>query len=210
MEETGVRKCHSVTAGTARVIRRGGIGRYHWLRVEPRLKVILLSSTMAVLGACAFTGTSGGSLDSAGNTVQRTRAVASQSVVASQTVDECFAWDIACRLEQPVWLVAGPGDRGHEGSAGGGTSGSGPGGSGPGDSGTSDSGPGGSGPGDSGSDTGSDTGSGTGSGSDTGTDTGTETDGKENKGLGNGDENKDSADNGAGNTDPDNPGKGGG
>ena len=141
MEETGVRKCHSVTARTARVIRRDVIGRYHWLRVEPRLKVILLSSTMAVLGACAFTGTSGGSLDSAGNTAQRT------GPAASQTVDECLAWDIACRLEQPVWLVAGPGGSGPGGS---GPGGSGPGGSGPGDSGPGDSSPGDSGKGNNG------------------------------------------------------------
>ncbi len=147
MEETGVRKCHSVTAGTARVIRRGGIGRYHWLRVEPRLKVILLSSTMAVLGACAFTGTSGGSLDSAGNTAQRT------GPAASQTVDECLPWDIACRLEQPVWFVAGPGDGGNEGGAGGGTSGSTDTGTGPGsDTGTDtgNSGKGNNGPGNGG------------------------------------------------------------
>ncbi len=141
MEETGVRKCHSVTARTARVIRRGVIGRYHWLRVEPRLKVILLSSTMAVLGACAFTGTSGGSLDSAGNTAQRT------GPAASQTVDECLPWDIACRLEQPVGTVsgepsAGPGDGGNEGGAGGGPGGSGPGDSDPGDSGKGNNGPG--------------------------------------------------------------------
>ena len=140
MEQTGVRKGHSVAARTARVIRRDVIGRYHWLRVEPRLKVILLSSTMAVLGACAFTGTSGGSLDSAGNTAQWT------GPAASQTIDECLAWDLACREEQTALLVVGPGDLGNEGGAGGGTSGST----------------------DTGTDTGSDTGGSDTGGSDTG------------------------------------------
>ena len=123
MEETGVRKCHSVTALTARVIRRGVIGRYHWLRFEPSLKVILLSCTVGVVSLIAgCAGTSGPSQDNAVNSTQRAGSM------ASQAVDECLAWDIACRLEQPVWLVAGPGDRGNEGGAGG-PSGSGPSGS---------------------------------------------------------------------------------
>ena len=74
---------------------------------------------MAVLGACALTGTSGGSLDSAENTAQQTRAMASQSrAMASQSIDECLPrdtfWDDrACLLEHSAeWRLAGPGDRG--------------------------------------------------------------------------------------------------
>ena len=60
MDETGVRTRHSVTARTARVFRRDVIGRYHWLRVKPRLKAILLSCAVGVLGPVAvFAGAAG-------------------------------------------------------------------------------------------------------------------------------------------------------
>ena len=116
MEETGVRKYHAVTARTASFIGRDVIGRCCGLGYEQRLKAILLSCSVSVFGSiAAFAGAPGPSHDNAAATTQRT------GPAASQTVDECLAWDIACRLEQPVWLVAGPGDRGHEGGAGGGT-----------------------------------------------------------------------------------------
>ena len=181
MEETGVRKYHAVTARTASFIGRDVIGRCCGLGYEQRLKAILLSCSVSVFGSiAAFAGAPGPSHDNAAATTQRT------GPAASQTVDECLAWDIACRLEQPVWLVAGPGDRGHEGGAGGGT------------------------------DTGAETGTSDGGTSDGGTSDGGSDDGgggaggRDNKGLGNGDENDDSSDNGSGNTDGDNPGKGGG
>ncbi len=175
MEETGVRKYHAVTARTASFIGRDVIGRYCGLGYEQRLKAILLSCSVSVFGSiAAFAGAPGPSHDNAAATTQRT------GPAASQTVDECLAWDIACRLEQPVWLVAGPGDRGHEGGAGGGT------------------------------DTGAETGTSDGGTSDGGSDGGGDDGGRDNKGLGNGDENDGSSDNGSGNTDDDNPGKGGG
>ena len=128
MNETGVRKCHSVTARTARVFRRDVIGRYHWLRFEPRLKVILLSCAVGVLGpVVAFAGAAGHFHGSAVNSTQPTGSV------ASQTVDECLAvppplvppWDIGCLLERPVGTVAdgppsGSDDRGGGGDTGGG------------------------------------------------------------------------------------------
>ncbi len=81
MEQTGVRKCHSVTARTARVIRRDVIGRYHWLRFEPRLKVILLSCTLGVVSLIAgCAGTSGPSQDNAADSTQRTGLAANQTV----------------------------------------------------------------------------------------------------------------------------------
>ncbi len=110
MEETGVRKYHAVTARTASFIGRDVIGRYCGLGYEQRLKAILLSCSVSVFGSiAAFAGAPGPSHDNAAATTQRT------GPAASQTVDECLAWDIACRREQPVWLVAGPGDRGHDG-----------------------------------------------------------------------------------------------
>ncbi len=185
MEETGVRKYHAVTARTASFIGRDVIGRCCGLGYEQRLKAILLSCSVSVFGSiAAFAGAPGPSHDNAAATTQRT------GPAASQTVDECLAWDIACRLEQPVWLVAGPGDRGHEGGAGGGTDTGA-------ETGTSDGGA---------SDGGSDGGTSDGGSDDGGGDDG----GRDNKGLGNGDENDDSSDNGSGNTDGDNPGKGGG
>ena len=200
MEETGVRKYHAVTARTASFIGRDVIGRCCGLGYKQRLKAILLSCTVGVVSLIAgCAGAPGPSHDNAAATTQRT------GPAASQTVDECLAWDIACRREQPVWLVAGPGDRGHEGGAGG-PSDSGPSGSGPSGSGPSDSGPGGSGPGGP-SDSGpSNSGPGDSGPSGSGPDDG----GRDNKGLGNGDENDGSSDNGSGNTDDDNPGKGGG
>jgi hypothetical protein len=212
MEETGVRKYHAVTARTASFIGRDVIGRYCGLGYEQRLKAILLSCSVSVFGSiAAFAGAPGPSHDNAAATTQRT------GPAASQTVDECLAWDIACRLEQPVWLVAGPGDRGHEGGAGGGTDTGA-------ETGTSDDGTSDGGTGDGGHDGGtSDGGTSDGGTSDGGTSDGGTSDGggddgggddggggRDNKGLGNGDENDDSSDNGSGNTDDDNPGKGGG
>jgi hypothetical protein len=197
MEETGVRKYHAVTARTASFIGRDVIGRYCGLGYEQRLKAILLSCSVSVFGSiAAFAGAPGPSHDNAAATTQRT------GPAASQTVDECLAWDIACRLEQPVWLVAGPGDRGHEGGAGGGTdtgAETGTSDDGTSDDGTSDGGTGDGGTGDGGHDGGTSDGGGDDGGG-----------GRDNKGLGNGDENDGSSDNGSGNTDDDNPGKGGG
>ncbi len=81
MEETGVRNCHSATARTASVIRRDVFGRYHWLRFEPGLKVILLSCTVGVVGLIAgCAGTSGPSQDNAADSTQRTGLAANQTV----------------------------------------------------------------------------------------------------------------------------------
>ncbi len=119
MGKTGVRKCHSVTARTAGALRRDVIGRYHWLRFEPSLRVILLSCTVGVVSLIAgCTGTSGPSQDNAADSTLRA------GLAASQTIDECLPRDIACRQEQTALLVVGPGDLGNEGGAGGGTSGS--------------------------------------------------------------------------------------
>ena len=126
MEETGVRKCHAVTARTARVVRRDVIGRYNWLRFEPRLKVILLSCTMGVLGSfSAYAGSSGLPL---GANIGKSAPAGS---VAAQTAEKCWLvtpWDLNCLLLQPVGTVPGafppgPGDReggpsGHSGPSG--------------------------------------------------------------------------------------------
>ncbi len=62
-------------------IRRGLIGRYHWLRFEPRLKVILLSCTLGVVSLIAgCAGTSGLSQDNAADSTQRTGLAANQTV----------------------------------------------------------------------------------------------------------------------------------
>ncbi len=198
MEETCARKYLSVTAHTASNMRRDVIGRYCGPGVEQHLKAILLSCSVSVFGSiAAFAGTADPSHDNAAATTQWT------GPAANQTVDECLAWDIACRLEQPVgagpggpW--AGLGGRDHEGGGGG----SDDGGS---DHGGSDHG----GSDDGGSDDGG--GGHDGGGDDGGSDDGGGHDGgRDDKGLGNGDENDDSSDNGSGNTDDDNPGKGGG
>ncbi len=202
MEETCARKYLSVTAHTASNMRRDVIGRYCGPGVEQHLKAILLSCSVSVFGSiAAFAGTADPSHDNAAATTQWT------GPAANQTVDECLAWDIACRLEQPVgagpggpW--AGLGGRDHEGGGGGSDDGgSDDGGS---DGGGSDGGgsDGGGSDGGGSDDGGSDHGGGDEGGSDDG--------GRDNKGLGNGDENDDSSDNGSGNTDDDNPGKGGG
>ncbi len=70
-------------------IRRGLIGRYHWLRFEPRLKVILLSCTVGVVSLIAgCAGTSGLSQDNTADSTQRT------GLAANQTVDmACVARD---------------------------------------------------------------------------------------------------------------------
>ena len=89
MENSGVRKCHSVTARTARVARRDVIARYHGLRFEPSLRVILLSCTVGVVSLIAgCAGTSGPSQDNAADSTQRT------GLAANQTVDmDCGARD---------------------------------------------------------------------------------------------------------------------
>ncbi len=197
MEETCARKYLSVTAHTASNMRRDVIGRYCGPGVEQHLKAILLSCSVSVFGSiAAFAGTADPSHDNAAATTQWT------GPAANQTVDECLAWDIACRLEQPVgagpggpW--AGLGGRDHEGGGGGSD-----------DGGSDDGGSDGGGSDGGGSDGGGsdDGGSDHGGGDEGGSDDG----GRDNKGLGNGDENDDSSDNGSGNTDDDNPGKGGG
>ena len=113
----------SVMTTRSKLIRRDVIGKYWAFKFARPLKLILLSSTIGVLGACAVTGTSGGAPDGAGNTARQTRAMASQSV------DECLAWDIACLLERPVGALSGgpspgAGDRGQDGNDGSGSAGS--------------------------------------------------------------------------------------
>ncbi len=62
-------------------IRRDVVGRYHWLRFEPRLKVILLSCTLVVVSLIAgCAGTSGPSQDNAADSTQRTGLAANQTV----------------------------------------------------------------------------------------------------------------------------------
>ncbi len=81
MGKTGVRKCHSVTARTARVIRRHVIGRYHWRRFESRLKLILLSCSVGVVSLIAgCAGTSGPSQDNAADSTQWTGLAANQTL----------------------------------------------------------------------------------------------------------------------------------
>ncbi len=221
MENSGVRKHQSVTARTDGVVRRDVAGSHRGLGFKPCLKAILLSCTVGVFGSAfgsvaAFAGTSDPARDDAADLARLT------GQAASQTVDECFVWDIACLLERPVGAVPGgpspgPGDRGQDGDDGGtddgGDDDGGTDDGGDDDGGTDDGGDDDGGTDDGGEDDGGDDDGGTDDGGtdDGGTDDGGTADGgKDNKGLGNGDENDDSSDNGHGNTDPDNPGKGGG
>ena len=151
MENSRVRKHHSVTARTDRVVRRDVTGSVWTFKSERSLKWILLSSAMGVLGACAFAGTSGGSLDSAAATTQST------GLATSQMEDKCLEvppslvppWDLACLLERPVGALSSGPQSGNDDRGGrSGDDGGGPGDSGPGDDGTGDDGTGDDGTGD--------------------------------------------------------------
>ncbi len=77
-------------------IRRGLIGRYHWLRFEPSLRVILLSCTVGVVSLIAgCAGTSGPSQDNAADSTQRTGLAANQTV------------DMACGARDSVVATLG-------------------------------------------------------------------------------------------------------
>ena len=65
MPKTGVRKSLSLTTDNSGVLRRDVIGRYHRLGFEPRLKAILLSCTVGVLGPVAAFSRQRGKFDTA-------------------------------------------------------------------------------------------------------------------------------------------------
>ena len=115
MEKSGVRKSLPLNAGSSEVRRRGVSQGFSGLKFERRLKVVLLSGTMGVLGSlAAYAGSSGLPL---GADIKNTATAGS---VAAQTVDECLPWDIACLLLRPVGTVPGDppsglGERGQDG-----------------------------------------------------------------------------------------------
>ena len=97
MENSGVRKQHSVTARSGRGVRRDVIASYRGFGFKPCLKAILLSCTVCAFGSvAAFAGTPDPARDNPADLAR------SAGQVASQAVDECFVWDIACLLERPV------------------------------------------------------------------------------------------------------------
>ena len=118
MENSNVRKHRASTARSDRVVPRDVIGSYRGFGFKPRLKAILLSCTVCAFGSAlgsvaAFAGTADTANDNGAHSARRA------GVAASQAVDECFVWDIACLLERPVGAVPGPGERGQDGDDGG-------------------------------------------------------------------------------------------
>ena len=182
MEKSGVRTPPSLTARSSRTLPRGVIQGYCSLECSRRLKVVLLSGTMGVLGAMAAHAGSPG-LPLGANPVASTEMAAPAGSVAAQAIEECKPWDIACLLLRPVGTVpAGPpsGDRGQDG--------------GPGDDDDGGEGPPGDPPGDP-------------PGEDP---PGEDPPGDGNNGPGNGDSNTNTGQDGLAETDPSNPGQGGG
>ena len=114
MEKSGGRKSLSLTARNFGVFRRGVFQRISGLKFEWRLKVVLLSGTMGVLGSLA--ACAGSSSLPLGANIEKTGPVGS---VAAQTAAECLPLDVACLLLRPVGAVpAGPQggpDRGGDG-----------------------------------------------------------------------------------------------
>ncbi|MGR3715391.1 MAG: hypothetical protein ACU0B1_01425 [Thermohalobaculum sp.] len=146
MEKSGGRKFLSLTKSSSGNLRHGVFQRFSGLKFERRLKVVLLSGTMGVLGSlAACAGSSGLPF---GANIEKTAPAGS---VAAQTAEACLPWDVACLLLLPVGTVPGgipgPGDRGQDGGPGADDGGPGP-GPGPGPGGD-DGGPGpGASPGD--------------------------------------------------------------
>lgn len=135
MKNSGGRKSLPLTARNFGVFRRGVFQRFSGLKFEWRLKVVLLSGAMGVLGPlAAYAGSSGLPL---GANIEKTAPAGS---VAAQTAEACLPWDVACLLLRPVGTVpvgppfGGPDNQSDGGGGGGGGSGGGGGGPGPGPS----------------------------------------------------------------------------
>ena len=141
MEKSGGRKSLSLTTSSSGNLRHGVFQRFSGLKFERRLKVVLLSGAMGVLGPlAAYAGSSGLPL---GANIEKTAPAGS---VAAQTAADCLPWDVACLLLRPVGTVpvgppfGGPDNQSDDG--GGGGPGPGPGASGGGGGGGGGPGPG--------------------------------------------------------------------
>ncbi len=137
MEKSGGRKSLPLTTSSSGNLRHGVFQRFSGLKFERRLKVVLLSGAMGVLGPlAAYAGSSGLPL---GANIEKTAPAGS---VATQTAADCLPWDVACLLLRPVGTVpvgppfGGPDNQSDDGgSTGGGSTGGGStGGGGPGPS----------------------------------------------------------------------------
>jgi hypothetical protein len=129
MEKAGGRKSLSLTTSSSRNLRHGVFQRFSGLKFERRLKVVLLSGAMGVLGPlAAYAGSSGLPL---GANIEKTAPAGS---VAAQTAAACLPWDVACLLLRPVGSIpvgppfGGPDNQSDDGGGGGGGSGGGGGG----------------------------------------------------------------------------------
>ena len=101
-EKPSVRKSLSLTMHSTEMRRRGVFHGFSGLKADRRLKVVLLSGTMGVLGSLA--ACTGISSSPPGPDIGKTELA---GLVSTQTVDECLPWDIACLLLRPVGAVPG-------------------------------------------------------------------------------------------------------
>lgn len=118
MEKSGVRTFLPLTTRNSGILRRGVFQGCCGVKFERRLKLVLLSGAMGVLGSlAACAGASGVPL---GANIGKTEPAGS---VAGQTAEACLPWDIACLLLRPVGTVPGdpppgPEERGQDGNEG--------------------------------------------------------------------------------------------
>lgn len=96
MEKPGGQKSLPLTTRSFGAFRRGVCQGFSGLKFEWRLKVVLLSGTMGVLGSlAAYAGSSSHPLG------VNAATTAPAGSVSAQTAEDCLPQDVACLLQRP-------------------------------------------------------------------------------------------------------------